>query len=65
MHFSGTICKGFGLKTCQFGVDGVIVKSSGKHAPFVVGVHCNIHRCNLPMWTLSNLLLVRKIETFL
>jgi hypothetical protein len=37
-----------------------------KHAPFVIGIHCMAHRCNLPMQSLiSSLPLVAKVEGLL
>jgi hypothetical protein len=48
-----------GLKT------RVTVQLVDKHAPFVIGLHCMAHMCNLVAQTLSKLPLVAKIKALL
>ncbi len=41
---------------------GVTIQLMNKHNPFIVGIHCMAHQCNLAMQIFSSLPLVIKIE---
>jgi hypothetical protein len=70
--FDGTSEIDIANKVVCFGADGVtifqslktsvIVQWVSKHCPFVVGIHCMGHWCNLIIQTSSSLTFVEKIE---
>jgi hypothetical protein len=57
--FGGLFDGGLASKLVCFGANGVIISQGlkigvimqliEKHAPFVIGIHCMAHRCNLVM----------------
>jgi hypothetical protein len=54
-----------GVSTFQGTKIGVIKQINTNYAPFSIGVHCMVHRCNLAFKTLSTLGIVSSIEDLL
>ncbi len=75
INLGGLLMVNIANKVVCFGVDnvtifqglkiGVNVQFMNKHNPFIVGIHCMAHQCNLAMQIFSSLSLVVKIEVFL
>jgi len=54
-----------GASTLQDSRSGVTLQIKEKHAPFLIGVHCVAHRCNLAFKALSDLQIFGDIEKLL
>jgi len=54
-----------GASILQGSRSGVTLQIKDKHTPFVIGVHCVAHRCNLPFKMLSSLSIFGDIEKLL